>query len=68
MTINVETESSYFEHGTNTDSMKNSPPEDRAKSYVSISFSFLLKSTRHFVVVVKVKYVCKIMNLMLVTL
>ena len=58
--------------GTHTDSMKNSPSEDRAKFYVSIFFFFfllLLKATRYFVVVVvEVKYVCKIMNLMLVTL
>ena len=52
--------------GTNTDSMTSSPPEDRAKFYVSF-FCLLLKSTRNFVVVVNVKYVCKIMNLMLVT-
>ena len=62
--------------GTNTDSMKNSPPKDRDKFYVSkidIFYIFfliflLLKSTRHFVAVVIVKYVCEIMYLMLVTL
>ena len=44
------------------------PGQSLKKRMQFFSFSLLLKSTRHFVVVVKVKYVCKIMNLMLVTL
>ena len=58
--VYVINESSYFVHGTKHGLIE--------RIELNSTFPFFSKSTRHFVVVVKVKYVCKIMNLMLVTL
>ena len=69
MNFNVENESHIVYTGTNTDSMKIVLLRIELNPmfpFFLFLFSFSSK-TRHFVVV-KVKYMCKIMNLMLVTL